>query len=91
MSLNDFQGLKRGDPNYKGHVLDLFIRIKIYVESRLHDKGRKIRSYTLFFRPDGILLTDGLIKETTEPIPTKETTQSTKQPILIRKREERSR
>jgi hypothetical protein len=46
----------------------------MYVRSRLHDKDRKIRSYTLFFRPDGTLLTDGLIKEIIELIPTKKMT-----------------
>jgi hypothetical protein len=67
-------------------VLNLPTGIKIYVRSRLHDKDRKVRSYTPFFRPDGILPADGLTKKETEPIPTEEITQLTKQSIPIGKR-----
>ena len=45
----------------------------MYVRSRLYDKDRKVRSYTPFFRLNGILPADGLIREKTEPIPAGET------------------
>jgi hypothetical protein len=91
MSLNNSQGLKQRDLNNKSHVLDLSTGIKIYVGGRLHDKDKKIRSNTPFFRLNGTLLINGLIRETTEPIPIKKITQSIKQSIFIKKREERSR
>jgi hypothetical protein len=72
-------------------VLDLSTGIKIYVGSRLYDKDKKIRSCTLFFKPDGTLSTDGLIREKVEPIPIKKTTQLTEQPIPIEERKKRSR
>jgi hypothetical protein len=72
-------------------VLDLSIGIRIYVRSRLHDRDKKIRNYTLFFRPDGILLTNGFIKKTIKPISIRKTTQLTKQFIPVKKREERNR
>jgi hypothetical protein len=72
-------------------MLDLSTGIRIYVRSRLHDKGRKIRNYTSFFRLDGILPTNGLTRKTTKSIPIRETTQSIKQPIFIEEREERNR
>jgi hypothetical protein len=71
MSLNDFQDLKRRNPNYENHVLDLFTGTRMYVRSRLHDRDKKIRSYTLFFKSDGILPANGFIREKTEPIPVK--------------------
>jgi hypothetical protein len=61
------------------------------VGSRLYNKNKVIRSYTLFFRLNGILLTNGLIKKTIKSIPTGKTAQPTKQPISIREREERNR
>jgi hypothetical protein len=91
ISPNDSQGLKRGNLNYGNHVLNLPAGIKMYVGSRLHDRDRKIRSCTLFFRPDGILPADGFIREKTEPIPAKKITQLTKQPIPIGKRERQCR
>jgi hypothetical protein len=57
------------------------------VGSQLHDKGKKIRSYTLFFRLGGILPINGFIREKTEPIPAEKIIQLTKQPIPIGKRE----
>jgi hypothetical protein len=70
MSPNVSQGLKRKDLNDKNHVLDLSIRARIYVKSRLHDRGRKIYNHTLFFRPDGILPANGFAEKTGKPIPT---------------------
>jgi hypothetical protein len=75
MPPNDSQGLKRENPNNESHVLDLFTGIRIHVGSRLHDRGRKIRNYTLFFRPDGILPTNGFIREKAELISIRKTTQ----------------
>jgi hypothetical protein len=63
----------------------------MYVGSRLRDRSRKIRNYTLFFRPDGILPADELTREEIEPILIKEITQLTKQSISIEERKERSR
>jgi hypothetical protein len=71
MPPNDSQSSGQRDLNNKNHMLDLSTGTRIYVRSRLHDKGKKIRNYTPFFRPDGTLPTDGLIKKTTEPIPIK--------------------
>jgi hypothetical protein len=78
MPPNDFPGLKRRDLNNKSHILDLSTGIKMHVRSRLHDKNRKIRNYTLFFRLDGTLPTDRFIKKKAKPIPIKKTTQLTK-------------
>jgi hypothetical protein len=69
MSLNNSQDLKRRNLNYKNYVLNLFIGTRMYVKSRLYDKNRKIRNYMSFFRLNGILPADGLIKEKTELIP----------------------
>jgi hypothetical protein len=65
--------------------------IRMYVESQLHDRGRKIRSYTPFFRLDGTLLTNGLIRKTAKPIPTKKTIQLIMQPIPIGEKKKRNR
>jgi hypothetical protein len=73
MSPSDSQSLKRRDLNDKSHVLNLPTGAKIYVRSRLYNKNRKIRSYTLFFRLDGILSTNRLIKKTIEPVSTEKT------------------
>jgi len=83
MPPNDSQGLKRGNLNHKNHVLNLPTGTRVYVKSRLYDRDRKIRSYTLFFRPDGTLPTDGPTKEKTKSIPARKIIQSTKQPIPI--------
>jgi hypothetical protein len=47
----------------------------MYMEGRLYNGGRKIRSYTLFFRLNGILPINGFIREKTESIPAGEITQ----------------
>jgi hypothetical protein len=51
-------------------MLDLFTETRVYLASRLHDEGRKVRSYTLFFRLNGILPANGLTREKVKPIPT---------------------
>jgi hypothetical protein len=43
----------------------------MYLASRLHDRDRKVRNYTPFFRLNGTLPANGLIREKTEPIPVK--------------------
>jgi hypothetical protein len=91
MPLDNFQGLRRENLNYRNHVLNLPTGTRIYVRSRLYDRDRKIRSCTSFFRPDGILLTDEFTREKTELIPVKKTTQSIKQSISIKRRREQSR
>jgi hypothetical protein len=63
----------------------------MYLQIRLHDRDRKIRSYTLFFRLNEILLTNKLTRETIKPIPIEKTAQLTEQSISIREREKRSR
>jgi hypothetical protein len=77
MSLNDSKNTGREHLNDRNHVLDLPTGIKMHMGSRLYDRDKKIRSYTPFFKLDGILPTNGLTKETTKPIPTKKTTQLT--------------
>jgi hypothetical protein len=74
MPPNNSQSQERKNPNNGSHMLDLSTGTKIYVESRLHDRSRKIRNYTLFFRPDETLPTNGLTKKTAEPISIKKTT-----------------
>jgi hypothetical protein len=54
-------------------MLDLPTKIRLYVESRLHDKNKKVRNYTPFFKSDGILPANGLIREKVKPIPIKKT------------------
>jgi hypothetical protein len=63
----------------------------MYVGSRLYDRGRKVRSYTPFFRPDGILPANEFTREKVKPIPIGETAQLIKQSIPIKEREKRSR
>jgi hypothetical protein len=91
ISLNSSSNKKSRNPNNESHVLDLPTGTKLYVGSRLHDKNRKIRSDTLFFRPNGILPANGLTKKKVKSILIKQITQSTKQPILLKKREKRRR
>jgi hypothetical protein len=59
--------------NNGNYVLDLPTGTRLYLDSRLYYRGRKIRSYTLFFRLDGTLPTDGFIREKVKPISIKET------------------
>jgi hypothetical protein len=72
ISFNSSSYKKSRDLNDRNYVLNLPIRIKICVRSRLHNGNKKIRSGTLFFRLNGILPANGLIKEKVKPIPTKE-------------------
>jgi hypothetical protein len=55
--------------NDRNYILNLPTGIRLYVRNRLHDRDRKIRSDTLFFRLNEILPADGLIKKKTKPIP----------------------
>jgi hypothetical protein len=71
MSPNNSQGLRRKNPNYENHVLDLLTRARMYVRSRLYDKNRKICNHTPFFRPDRVLPANGSTEKTGEPILTK--------------------
>jgi hypothetical protein len=91
MSPDDSQGLKRGNPNYGSHVLNLSIRVRVYVGSRLHDRGRKVCSNTLFFRSDGVLPVDGFVGKTGKPILIKAATQLIRLSIFIEGRKERRR
>ena len=59
-------------------MLNLLTGTKLYVKNRLYDGNKKIRSDTPFFRPNGILPTDGLIREKVKSIPTGETARLTK-------------
>jgi hypothetical protein len=52
-------------------MLDLPARAGMYVRNRLHDKDRKIRNNTPFFKPNRTLPTNGFTREKTKPIPTK--------------------
>jgi hypothetical protein len=67
-------------------MLDLSTGIRVYLISRLHDRGRKVRNYTPFFRPNGTLPANGLTRKKIKPIPTGQITQSTEQSIPIGKR-----
>ena len=91
MSPDNFSNEKSRNLNNGNHVLDLPTGTRLYLGSRLYDRGREIRSGTLFFRPDGTLPANGLTKEKVKPIPTEETAQPTKQPIPIKGTEKRRR
>jgi hypothetical protein len=65
------------DLNDKNYMLDLSAGTRLYLRNRLHDRGRKIRSCTPFFRPDGILPVNGLIRKKVKPISIRQITQLT--------------
>jgi hypothetical protein len=69
MSPNSSLNKKLRNLNDRNYVLDLPTGIRLYLNSRLYYRDRKIRSGTSFFKPDGILPTDGFIREKVEPIP----------------------
>jgi hypothetical protein len=54
--------------NHGNYLLDLPIGIRLYVESRLHNKNKKVRNCTSFFRPNGILPANRLTREKVKPI-----------------------
>jgi hypothetical protein len=56
------------NPNYKDYLLDLPTGTGLYVGSRLYNKGKKVRSCTSFFRPNGILPINGLIRKKVKSI-----------------------
>jgi hypothetical protein len=87
MSPNNSSNKKSRNLDDKNHVLDLPTGTRLYVKGQLYNKNKEIRSYTLFFRSDGILPANGLTKKKIKPIPIKETAQLTKQSIPIKKRE----
>ena len=68
MSFNSSLNEELRNLNSGSHVLDLPTGTRLYVKSRLHDGGRKVRSNTLFFRLNGILPTNGLIRKKIKPI-----------------------
>jgi hypothetical protein len=72
MSFDSFLNKKLRNPNDGNHVLDLLTGTRLYLGSRLYYKSRKVRSCTLFFRPDRTLPTNGFIKEKVKPVPTRE-------------------
>jgi hypothetical protein len=69
MPLNNFSYKELRDLNDRNYVLDLPIRIKVCVRSRLHNGSKKVRSDTLFFRSNEILPANGFTKEKVKPIP----------------------
>jgi hypothetical protein len=69
MPFNDFENLKRSDLNDKDYVLNLFTRIKMCLRGRLHNRGKKVRNHTSFFRVNGILPSDELTKKEIKLIP----------------------
>ena len=74
MSFNSFLNEGSRVLNNGNHVLDLPTGIRLYVKNRLYNRGRKVRSCALFFRPNGILPTNGLIREKVKSILTGEIT-----------------
>jgi hypothetical protein len=60
--------------NDRNHMLDLSAGTRLHLRSQLYNRGRKVRSYTLFFRLNGILPTNGFIREKIELIPIGEIT-----------------
>jgi hypothetical protein len=69
MPPGSFSYKKSRDLNDKNHMLDLSTRTKLYLRDRLHDRNKKVRSDTPFFKSNGALPADGLTKKKTEPIP----------------------
>jgi hypothetical protein len=61
--------------NDRNYILDLPTGTRLYVRDRSHDRDRKVRSDTPFFRSNEILPADGFIKKKTEPIPIKKIIQ----------------
>jgi hypothetical protein len=49
-------------------MLNLSTWSGMYLRGRLFNRDREIRSHTPFFRLNGTLPIDGLIKETIEPV-----------------------
>jgi hypothetical protein len=86
MPLSDFSYEGPRVSNNRNHILDLLTGTKLYVRDRLHDRGKKVRSDTPFFRPNGVLPANRLIRKKTEPISVKKIIQSTEQPISIGER-----
>jgi hypothetical protein len=72
MSSNSFSYKRSRILNDGNYMLDLLTGIRLYVRDKLHDRGRKVRSYTLFFRLNGILRTNGLTKKKVKSISIKE-------------------
>jgi hypothetical protein len=66
---NDSEGPGRSDLNDGNYILNLSTRTGMCLRGRLHNKDRKVRSHTLFFRIDGALPANGFIRETVKPIP----------------------
>jgi hypothetical protein len=69
MPFNNFLDKGQHNLNDRNHVLNLFTGIRMHVGSRLYNRDRKIRSGTLFFRPNRILPADESAGTTAEPIP----------------------
>jgi hypothetical protein len=91
MSPNSFLNKKLRNLNNGNHVLDLPTGIRLYLNNRLYDRDREIRSDTLFFRLDGILPANGLIKKKVKPIPTEKIARLIEQPISIKEKKKRRR
>jgi hypothetical protein len=68
MPFNSFSNKGLRVLNNGNHMLDLPTGTRLYVRSRLHNGSKKVRSYTPFFRPNGILPVNGLIREKIKPI-----------------------
>jgi hypothetical protein len=69
MPFSNFSYKELRNLNDGNYILDLFAGTRLYTRSRLRNRDRKVRSCTLFFRLDGILPVNGLIREKIKPIP----------------------
>jgi hypothetical protein len=91
MPSDNFSYKELRDLNDRNYILDLSAGIRLHLRNRLHDRDRKVRSGTPFFRLNRILPADESAGTTVKSISTKQITQSIKQPIPIGKRKKRRR
>jgi hypothetical protein len=78
MPFGNSQNERQHNLNNGNYLLDLPTGIRLYVGSRLHNKDRKVRSYTPFFRLNGTLPTNGLTGKEIKSIPIGKTAQLNK-------------
>jgi hypothetical protein len=69
MSFNNSLNTESRNPNDRNHILDLPIRIRLYVRSRLYNRNKEVRNCTSFFRLNRTLSINGLTREKIKSIP----------------------
>jgi hypothetical protein len=72
-------------------MLDLFTRTRVYLRTRLYDKNREIRSYTLFFKLNGTLFINEFTEKVIKLISLKTKARSGLKPDPLKKEKRRNR